>query len=472
MLTMFINKFRKFILLTLAIIDIVVTICTLVVACLIINNYTNERVLFNGEFFIVTTIVLTTWVVLLKVTNLSKIPRTSPVMVLANDFFKLSIFGSLILLLSDWIIKFDNFPAIALALFIALNFVSLFTIRVLTFKVFKIFRANGHNIKNIVIIATKGSEHIIDKIITQKEWGFRILYIVSDSERIKQRFGQQIKIHPRNANIKSLLRYDIIDELLCFSCLDKEKRIVDLMDYCAGLGITFRLHGKRKALANYTPHIQYFDKEVFTTFENNPINKFHHAIKSSVEIMLSLFILISISPILLAISLLIALSSKGPVIFKQERVGLRGRKFYIYKFRTMLVNAEELKEKLMKLNECDGPAFKIKEDPRITKIGKFLRKSCIDELPQLFNVLKGEMALIGPRPPIPTEVDQYEEWQLKRLAVKPGLTCTWQIVPNRNDVKFNTWVEMDINYIDNWTLKTDVELFFKTFKTVLFARGA
>jgi lipopolysaccharide/colanic/teichoic acid biosynthesis glycosyltransferase len=202
------------------------------------------------------------------------------------------------------------------------------------------------------------------------------------------------------------------------------------------------------------------------------MHKFEHVIKSITEIALSFIILFLLSPILLIIALMIRISSQGPVIFKQERVGLKGRKFYIYKFRTMVSNAEELKQKLMMLNESDGPTFKIKKDPRITTIGRILRKTNLDEIPQLFNVIKGEMSIIGPRPPLQTEVEQYEEWQLKRLSVKPGLTCTWQIVPNRNDIQFEKWMRMDIQYIENWSLMADVSLFFKTFKTVLFARGA
>jgi lipopolysaccharide/colanic/teichoic acid biosynthesis glycosyltransferase len=178
-----------------------------------------------------------------------------------------------------------------------------------------------------------------------------------------------------------------------------------------------------------------------------------------------------LSPIMLLIALGIKLTSRGPVIFKQERVGLRGRKFYIYKFRTMIQNAEELKVKLLALNESDGPAFKIKNDPRITPVGKLLRKTGLDELPQLFNVLKGEMSLIGPRPPLPSEVEKYERWHLKRLSVKPGITCTWQIIPNRNEVIFDNWMKLDIQYIESWSIKTDLKLFFRTIKTIIYGSG-
>ena len=137
----------------------------------------------------------------------------------------------------------------------------------------------------------------------------------------------------------------------------------------------------------------------------------------------------------------------------------------------MVQNAEKLKEKLEAMNESDGPAFKIKNDPRITGIGRILRKTGLDELPQLFNVLKGEMSLIGPRPPIPSEVSKYERWQLRRLSVKPGITCTWQIIPNRNEVLFEKWMKLDIQYIESWSIKKDLVFFFKTIKTLFLGTG-
>ncbi len=137
----------------------------------------------------------------------------------------------------------------------------------------------------------------------------------------------------------------------------------------------------------------------------------------------------------------------------------------------MVSNAEELKSQLEAQNESDGPTFKIKKDPRITAVGRFLRKTGLDELPQLFNVLKGEMSLIGPRPPLASEVEKYERWHLRRLSVKPGITCTWQIIPNRNEVVFDKWMKLDIQYIDSWSIKRDFELFIRTIKTVLYGTG-
>ena len=184
--------------------------------------------------------------------------------------------------------------------------------------------------------------------------------------------------------------------------------------------------------------------------------------KRVIDIVGSLAGIILLSPLFLIVAILIKLEDpKGKVFFTQERNGKYPKTFKMYKFRSMVHNAEELLKDLMDRNEQTGPVFKINDDPRITKVGKFIRKTSIDELPQLFNVLKGDMSLVGPRPPIPHEVDQYNSYQIQRLAVKPGLTCIWQ-VSGRNNIGFDEWVEMDIEYIKTRNLWLDIKLIFKT----------
>ena len=184
--------------------------------------------------------------------------------------------------------------------------------------------------------------------------------------------------------------------------------------------------------------------------------------KRLIDIVGSLCGIILLSPLFLIVAILIKLEDpKGKVFFAQERNGRYPKTFKMYKFRSMVHNAEELLKDLMDRNEQTGPVFKINDDPRITKVGKFIRKTSIDELPQLFNVLKGDMSLVGPRPPIPHEVNQYNSYQMQRLAVKPGLTCIWQ-VSGRNNIGFDEWVEMDIEYIKTRNLWLDIKLIFKT----------
>ncbi|MCI5726567.1 MAG: sugar transferase [Clostridium sp.] len=184
-------------------------------------------------------------------------------------------------------------------------------------------------------------------------------------------------------------------------------------------------------------------------------------IKRTIDIIFSILGLVLLSPLLIIVAIIIKIDSKGPVFFAQERVGYKGNHFKMYKFRSMVVNAEELKEKLQEKNEMSGPMFKIKDDPRVTKIGKFIRKTSIDELPQLINVLLGQMSLVGPRPSLPKEVEKFETWMLERLNVKPGLTCYWQ-VSGRNDIDFEDWMKLDIKYVNERNLWIDIKLIFKT----------
>ncbi|MDI9217079.1 MULTISPECIES: sugar transferase [Clostridium] len=190
-------------------------------------------------------------------------------------------------------------------------------------------------------------------------------------------------------------------------------------------------------------------------------NTLYEIFKRALDVIASFLGLVILSPILLIVAILIKLESKGPAIFAQSRIGLNGEEFKMYKFRSMVQNAEELKEKLAKQNEMSGPMFKMKNDPRVTKVGKFIRKTSIDELPQLLNILKGDMTLVGPRPSLPKEVEKFEPWMLKRLEVKPGLTCYWQ-VSGRNNIDFEEWMKLDLKYVNDMKFWLDIKLIFKT----------
>lgn len=198
-------------------------------------------------------------------------------------------------------------------------------------------------------------------------------------------------------------------------------------------------------------------------FENESSMEFslYEIIKRLIDVICSFIGVVVLSPLFIVIAIIIKATSKGPVFFSQKRVGKNGKEFDMYKFRSMVVNAEELKEKLASQNEMSGPMFKMKDDPRVTKVGKFIRKTSIDELPQLWNVLKGDMSLVGPRPSLPKEVAQFEEWMHRRLEVKPGLTCYWQ-VSGRNNIDFEDWMKLDIKYVDERSTWIDIKLIFKT----------
>lgn len=207
-------------------------------------------------------------------------------------------------------------------------------------------------------------------------------------------------------------------------------------------------------------------------FESTKLSRnMYEMFKRLIDIVCSLFALIILAPVLLLVAAAIKLESKGPVIFAQERVGLNNKLFKMYKFRSMVANAEELKEKLTDQNERNGPMFKIKNDPRVTRVGRFIRRTSIDELPQLVNILKGEMSIVGPRPSLPYEVKQFEPWMLDRLKVKPGLTCYWQ-VEGRDDIEFEDWMKLDVKYVKDRNMILDFKLIFKTFFVFLGDKNA
>jgi lipopolysaccharide/colanic/teichoic acid biosynthesis glycosyltransferase len=192
----------------------------------------------------------------------------------------------------------------------------------------------------------------------------------------------------------------------------------------------------------------------------------YELMKRAMDIVCSLIGLIVLMPALILMGILIKLESKGTIIFSQNRVGKDGVVFKMYKFRSMVSNAEALKEKLVNKNERTGPMFKMRNDPRVTRIGKFIRRTSIDELPQLINILKGDMSIVGPRPSLPNEVEQFEEWMIKRLNVKPGLTCYWQ-VNGRDNIEFKEWMKLDVKYVNERNMVIDIKLVLKTFFVLL-----
>jgi exopolysaccharide biosynthesis polyprenyl glycosylphosphotransferase len=207
------------------------------------------------------------------------------------------------------------------------------------------------------------------------------------------------------------------------------------------------------------------------TFTTTPREDWALSVKRTMDVVGSLMFMVMFSWLYTIIAVLVKTTSKGPVFYTQDRVGLRGRKFKFYKFRSMCIDADAKKHELKQLNEMDGPVFKIKNDPRVTRVGRFIRKFSLDELPQMWNVFKGDMSLVGPRPPIPSEVEKYETWARRRLSIRPGLTCLWQ-VEGRNGITFQRWMELDLAYIDNWSLGLDLKILLKTVPAVLGGRGA
>jgi exopolysaccharide biosynthesis polyprenyl glycosylphosphotransferase len=273
-------------------------------------------------------------------------------------------------------------------------------------------------------------------------------------------------------DLEQLLRDKTVDEVYFAAASRHSHSIVqDGIRICEKFGIPFAVPASDYRMARATPACAKALSDGYVHYLNVRHTPVQRGLKRLLDIGVSFAALSMLSPLLLLVAVAVKLTSRGPVLFRQERVGLHGRTFPMLKFRSMVSNAEALKAKLALLNEQQGPVFKIMHDPRVTAVGRFIRKHSIDELPQLVNVLRGDMSLVGPRPPLPSETARYETWQRRRLSVRPGLTCVWQ-VSGRNQISFEEWMLLDMRYIDHWSLLQDVQLIMMTVPVVLTGRGA
>jgi len=277
--------------------------------------------------------------------------------------------------------------------------------------------------------------------------------------------------------LKKLIREKSIDEVFFAMDLKLIQNVDNIFMYLDIVGVSYHIminesvHNYLDYNSGLEPIASSYNGISMLSFHAISANYVALFFKNVIEKIGAAILIILSFPVLVIFGLIIKITSKGPILFKQERVGLRGRKFYQYKLRSMVLNAEELKNQYLHLNEQSGPVFKIKQDPRLTKVGKFIRKFSIDELPQLFNVIMGDMTLIGPRPPVPSEVERYKDSDLRRLSMKPGITGLWQ-VSGRNDIKdFDQWVKLDLEYIDNWSFILDLKIAIKTVSVVFSGSG-
>jgi len=333
-------------------------------------------------------------------------------------------------------------------------------------------RKIGYNFRQLLVVGTgPRAGRFIRMIQSHPEWGLRIIGLIDDdiTRLEKEFFG--IKVIGVLADIPRILREEVIDEVIFIVPRMWLERIQESIADCEIQGVRTSvaadLFDLRIARARQTD----LNGFPLMSFETTFGQEWQLFIKRIIDLTVSFFSLILLSPVLLIFAFLIKLSSPGAVFFRQKRIGLNGRTFTLYKFRTMYSDAEDKIAELEHLNEMDGPVFKIKNDPRITPLGRVLRKFSIDEFPQLFNVFTGQMSLVGPRPPIPGEVGEYHHWQKRRLSMRPGLSCLWQ-VSGRNKVSFAKWMELDLQYIDEWSLWLDFTILMKTIPVVLFGVGA
>ena len=307
-------------------------------------------------------------------------------------------------------------------------------------------------------------------IAAHRAWGLTLRGLV-DADGCGREEVDGLAVVGDVAGIASLLTREVIDEVVLAVPVRQLGELEGVLLGCQELGVRVRL--ALRPFQHVAPQltVEPLDGVPLLTFATMPTAPLALFVKRIVDVGAAAVALVISSPLLLAAALAIRLTSPGPVFFRQERCGLRGRRFRVLKFRTMVPGAEARKEEVAHLNVMDGPAFKAPDDPRITPAGRLLRRWSIDELPQLVNVLRGEMSLVGPRPSVPEEVERYEPWQRRRLAMKPGITCLWQ-VSGRSELDFATWMELDLAYIDSWSLWLDLRILLLTVPAVLSRRGA
>jgi exopolysaccharide biosynthesis polyprenyl glycosylphosphotransferase len=310
---------------------------------------------------------------------------------------------------------------------------------------------------------------IIGKLRSHPEWGMRLAGFVL--EEGAEAADPDCVILGRAGDLGKILEEHVLDDVVFAVPRERLHAIEDAVKVCEeqGVGVMIALDVLR--FGNARMSVGDLNGLPMLALTRTPSDELALAAKRMFDIAVSFLVLLLLSPVLAALAVAIKLDSPGPVFFRQRRVGLQGRTFNIFKFRSMYLDAETRLESLRAHNEMSGPVFKMKNDPRITRVGRFIRRTSLDEFPQFWNVLRGEMSVVGPRPPLPSEVRQYKRWQRRRLSVKPGITCIWQI-SGRNNIDFDRWMELDLEYIDQWSLWNDIQICIKTIPAVLGTRGA
>ncbi len=322
----------------------------------------------------------------------------------------------------------------------------------------------------LVIGSGRLGKMMMQHIAATPRLGYQIVGFIDDEQAPVTRFGRFLALGTIN-DLERIIRVHQIDEVLIALPAHQHQEIIRSVRLCERAGTQFKLIPDLYELSLSRIDMDTIEGIPLIGIKSSGIGPWQHTLKRGIDLLVGGFVLIVGSPLWLLTALAIKLESRGPVFFKQERLGYRGRPFTLYKFRSMRDHAERYIQQLRPLNEASGPMFKLKADPRRTRVGKFLRKTSIDEVPQLLNVLKGDMSLVGPRPPLASEVDRYEEWEKGRLEVRPGITGLWQ-VRGRSELDFDEMVLMDLYYIENWSLSLDLQILLQTIPAVLFSRGA
>ncbi len=361
-------------------------------------------------------------------------------------------------------------------LFLVLTTLSLTAERSVVLALLRFWRRRGLNFRNVIISGVGDQACKLSReIALRPELGVKICAFVNLApDRIlpNAELPTHIPVLNASASVEDLLKNTAVDEIIFTDSIEVMPEIQHLIVVAADQGIRTTLAADLFSIGLVKSGLSYFADIPLIHFQTPPGDRWELGVKRLIDIVVSAIMLVVFMPLILLIAGLIKFTSPGPVFFKQTRVGLNGRLFKMLKFRSMQVDAEEMLPELQKQNQMSGPAFKLAKDPRITGVGRWLRRFSLDELPQLINVLIGEMSLVGPRPPVPGEVKDYERRYRRRLSMRPGMTCIWQVSGRNNISNFEDWVQLDLKYIDNWSLASDFALLLRTVPAVLLGTGA
>ncbi len=424
------------------------------------------------RYLVLLLLVLPIWGPMLYAAGFHRSHRTLP---LGEEIWlvaKIAFGGTAILTVFVYGLKLDFVSRWFLVVFGIVNFIFLATERIALRLLSRWVRARGYNYRTVLLVGTGGkAAQLGDFLEAHPHWGFKVVGYLDDDNGGEIRRADHWPCLGKIDDLESTLTREVVDEVIFV--IEKGK----LGDYEQAL-LTAERHGVRAHVSlDIFPHVlarpvlEELDGIPLLTFTTTPSNPAQLVVKRAIDVVVASTLFLLMLPIQILAALAIKASSRGPIFFRQTRCGLNGRQFTLLKFRTMEAGAEDRLPEVAHLNEMSGPVFKVSRDPRLTAVGRVLRRLSIDELPQLWNVIVGNMSLVGPRPPLPEEVSRYEPWQRRRLSMAPGLTCLWQ-VSGRSEVDFDRWMEMDLKYIDTWSPMLDLKILLKTVPAVLSGRGA
>lgn len=432
-----------------------------------------------SEYLPLLPLALAIWGGLLLVSGRYRSHRTVPLLdeawavirvcIIGSSFFTLLLYTARI---DERLLGDDRISRLWILLFAIFSCIFLLTEKLALRITSRWVRMSGFNYRTVLIVGTGAQAlTIADSIHSHRFWGFRILGFITNGEANPPDFPKSWPILGEVTDIPRIVESNVVDDVIFAVHRRDLDRLEDLFLSLQEQGIRTRLALDLFPHTRARVQLEELDGMPLLSFATAPTSHFKLLAKRVLDVAVAALLLLLGLPVVLVIALAIKITSGGNVLFRQTRCGLNGRFFTLYKFRTMVEDAEERRRELLHLNEMNGPVFKLKADPRVTSLGRFLRRFSLDELPQFWNVLRGDMSLVGPRPPIPEEVAKYERWQRRRLAMKPGLTCLWQI-SGRNNLDFHRWMELDLEYIDSWSPLLDLKILVKTIPAVLSGRGA